>query len=72
VQIVVEDTGAGMPAHAVRRAFRPFFTTSPNGIGLGLSLAKRILERHAGKIFLESTMGRGTKVVLTLPGRGAG
>jgi len=70
VQIVVEDTGSGMPAHAVRRAFRPFFTTKPNGVGLGLALARRILERHAGSIVLESVLGRGTKVVLTIPAQG--
>ena len=70
VQIVVEDTGSGMPAHTVRRAFRPFFTTKPNGIGLGLSLAKRILERHAGSIVIESALGRGTRVVLSLPSQG--
>ena len=70
VQIVVEDTGSGMPAHTVRKAFRPFFTTKPNGVGLGLSLAKRIFERHAGSIMLESAVGRGTKAVLTLPAQG--
>lgn len=70
VQIVVEDTGTGMPEHAIRRAFHPFFTTRPNGIGLGLSLARRVLERHAGDIVLDSKVGRGTKVVLSLPGRG--
>src|SRR5207248_5546159 len=40
VQIVVEDTGKGIPAHTMRQAFRPFFTTKPNGVGLGLSLAR--------------------------------
>jgi len=70
VEIVVEDTGSGMPAQTVRQAFRPFFTTKSNGVGLGLSLAKRILDRHAGSIVLESALGRGTKVVLTIPAQG--
>jgi|SRR5215510_2591110 len=66
-EIVVEDTGSGMPGRVRRRVFRPLFTTKPEGIGLGLFLARRILERHAGRIYLESAEGRGTRVVLTLP-----
>jgi len=70
IQIVVEDTGSGMSPTAVRNVFRPFFTTKSNGIGLGMPLAKRILDRHEGSITLESTQGRGTKVVMTLPLQG--
>jgi two-component system, NtrC family, sensor histidine kinase HydH len=70
VQIVVEDTGSGMTMCAARNLFRPFFTTKPNGIGLGMPLAKRILNRHGGGIALESKKGRGTKVVMTLPLQG--
>jgi two-component system, NtrC family, sensor histidine kinase HydH len=71
VQVVVEDTGLGMPPAAARNAFRPFFTTKPNGVGLGMSLAKRILNRHGGTIALESAKGRGTKVIVTLPLQGS-
>jgi signal transduction histidine kinase len=67
VQIVVEDTGSGMTMCAARNLFRPFFTTKPNGTGLGMPLARRILNRHGGGIALESKKGRGTKVVMTLP-----
>ena len=67
IEIAVEDTGVGMPARVARRAFRPLFTTKPNGVGLGLSLARRIVERHAGRIDLDSGAGRGTRVVFTLP-----
>jgi len=67
VQIVIEDTGSGMPASAARNVFRPFFTMKPNGIGLGMPLAKRIFDRHGGGITLKSAEGRGTKVVMTLP-----
>ena len=70
VQIIVEDTGSGIPATAARNIFRPFFTTKPNGIGLGIPLAKRIFDRHGGSITIESTEGRGTKVVMTLPLQG--
>jgi signal transduction histidine kinase len=52
---------------AARNLFRPFFTTKPNGTGLGMPLARRILNRHGGGIALESKKGRGTKVVMTLP-----
>ncbi len=71
IQIVVEDSGSGMPPVAARNVFRPFFTTKPNGVGLGMPLAKRILDRHGGSITLESTQGRGTKVVMTLPLQGS-
>lgn len=67
IEIAVEDTGPGMPARVVRRAFRPLFTTKPNGVGLGLSLARRIIERNGGRIDLDSEAGRGTRVVVTLP-----
>jgi len=68
VQVVVEDSGVGMAHLASQRAFRPLFTTKPNGIGLGLSLSRRILHRHAGRIELASSEGRGTRVVMSLPG----
>jgi signal transduction histidine kinase len=71
IQIDVEDTGLGMPPIAKRNVFRPFFTTKPNGIGLGMSLAKRIFDRHGGSIKLESMEGRGTKVLMTLPLQGS-
>ena len=67
VEIIVEDSGAGMPARLADRAFSPLFTTKPNGLGLGLSLSRLIVERHAGRIALESAEGRGTRVVLSLP-----
>jgi signal transduction histidine kinase len=71
VEIVVEDTGSGMTPAAARNLFRPFFTTKPNGIGLGMSLAKRILNRHGGSIEVKNTKGRGTRVIMTLPLQGS-
>jgi signal transduction histidine kinase len=71
IRIVVKDTGMGMQALAARNVFRPFFTTKPNGTGLGMPLAKRIIDRHGGSITLESAQGRGTKVVITLPIQGS-
>jgi two-component system, NtrC family, sensor histidine kinase HydH len=69
-EIVVEDTGRGMPGRVRRRVFQPLFTTKPEGVGLGLFLTRRILDRHAGRIDLKSIEGRGTRVVLTLPSGG--
>jgi two-component system, NtrC family, sensor histidine kinase HydH len=67
VRVAVEDTGSGIAAGVAGHVFRPLFTTKPNGIGLGLSLSRRILERHGGRIEFESIDARGTRVVLTLP-----
>lgn len=70
VTISIEDTGGGIPGHIEGKIFRPLFTTKPNGLGLGLALTKRIIERHSGKITVESRSGHGTRVELTLPVRG--
>ena len=59
-----------MDAETARRAFEPFFTTRPGvGIGLGLPIVQGIVERHGGKVELESEPGRGTGVTVTLPVR---
>jgi two-component system, NtrC family, sensor histidine kinase HydH len=67
LRIIVADTGRGMAKPELARAFKPFFTTKPNGVGLGLALTRRILERHGGNIQLESSEGQGTRAVLMLP-----
>lgn len=70
VRVVVEDDGAGMDAEVARRAFEPFFTTRPaSGIGLGLPIVRGIVERHGGKVALDTAPGKGTKVTVTLPVR---
>jgi PAS domain S-box-containing protein len=72
VRVVVEDEGPGMDPEVARRAFEPFFTTRPGvGIGLGLPIVQGIVERHGGKVALESAAGKGTKVTVTLPLRRA-
>lgn len=67
VLLQVADDGPGMSAEQLERAFRPFYTTKPKGLGVGLPLVKRIIERFDGKIRMESEPGRGTLVELTLP-----
>ena len=69
--ITVSDTGRGIPPEALPNIFRPFFTTKGNGTGLGLSLARRIVEEHHGRIEVETSSGKGTTFSVTLPTRQA-
>jgi signal transduction histidine kinase len=55
-----------MTSEQLARAFTPFYTTKPKGLGVGLALAKRIVERFGGRITIESTPGRGTAVCLSM------
>ncbi len=72
-QISVADTGMGIPASDVKKLFKKFFRAEnatrirTEGTGLGLYIAKNIINRHGGNIWLESEVGRGTKVYITLP-----
>jgi len=67
VRIRVSDTGGGMDADALARAFEPYFSTKASGTGLGLPIAKRNVELSGGTIAVTSELGRGTTVELTLP-----
>lgn len=71
VHLSLTDTGVGMDATAVRRAFEPYFSTKTAGSGLGLANAKRNVELCGGTMTLESVAGHGTTVTVTLP-RAAG
>jgi signal transduction histidine kinase len=65
--VVVSDTGRGIPAQHLSNIFRPFFTTKGNGTGLGLSLARRIVEEHHGRIEVTSVVGKGSQFEVCLP-----
>lgn len=67
VQISITDTGRGIPPERLGQIFKPFFTTKGQGTGLGLSLSKRIIEQHSGRIDVESKLGQGTKFTIRLP-----
>jgi Amt family ammonium transporter len=67
VEIRVKDTGGGIPAEIQNRIFEPFFSTKEEGIGLGLSVAQRIVEEHGGRIRVESLEGQGTAFSVLLP-----
>lgn len=70
----ISDTGVGIPPEHLHRVFEPFFTTKPvgKGTGLGLSLSFGIVHKHAGRIEVDSVMGRGTTFRVWLPINGGG
>jgi PAS domain S-box-containing protein len=70
VRITVTDNGPGIPPEALSRIFEPFFTTKPSGTGLGLSICYGIVERHHGRIWVESPVagnGAGAAFTVELP-----
>jgi hypothetical protein len=71
VAILVTDNGRGISPETLPNIFRPFYTTKGNGTGLGLSLARRIVEEHHGQIDATSTVGKGTQFTVLLPLRRA-
>lgn len=66
-ELRIADTGAGIAPRDLARVFEPFFTTRPNGTGLGLALCKSIVDNLDGELKLESTVGKGTTAIITLP-----
>ncbi|HXG04517.1 MAG TPA: ATP-binding protein, partial [Candidatus Binatia bacterium] len=68
-QLVIEvaDTGEGIPPADLPHVLEPFFSTKPGGSGLGLAMVHRIAQDHGGDVSVESTPGRGTRVVLRFP-----
>jgi len=67
--VSVHDTGIGIKPEHLAHIFRPFYTTKGHGTGLGLSLARRIVEDHGGKILVESEVGKGSTFEVMLPVR---
>lgn len=66
-QTSIADAGPGMPPDVLEHAFEPFFTTKSRGTGLGLPLAKRIVEAHGGEMKMQTPPSGGTTVMLMLP-----
>jgi C4-dicarboxylate-specific signal transduction histidine kinase len=67
VQLTVADRGNGIPSELLPRLTEPFFTTRANGLGLGLSICRTIIEDHEGRLCVTSEAGVGTTVRLLLP-----
>jgi len=67
IQLAIEDRGPGLPPVVRERLFQPFVTGRPDGVGLGLSLAHRIVTLHGGTVDLEDRPGGGTRVTLSFP-----
>lgn len=67
VEISFEDTGRGISEENLSKVFTPFFSTKEEGIGLGLSLAQKIVTAHGGLINISSREGKGTEVLISLP-----
>jgi signal transduction histidine kinase len=78
IRLQVIDTGPGIPEHLISKIFQPFFTTKgttqkdeSRGTGLGLAICKDIIERHKGRITVESQVGQGTTFSIYLPSAAA-
>jgi signal transduction histidine kinase len=67
IRIEFEDTGSGIPEEIQDKIFSPFFTTKTQGIGLGLSLAHKIITLHQGIISFQTNLEKGTKFTIVLP-----
>ena len=70
LSISVADTGKGIPKKDLSHVFDPFHTTKEHGTGLGLSVVHSIIREHGGRVHVESTVGQGTTVKITLPTNG--
>jgi signal transduction histidine kinase len=67
VKVVISDSGSGIPPDQMGKIFNYYYTTKEKGVGLGLPIAHRIIEAHGGQLKVESRIGSGTKVTITLP-----
>jgi signal transduction histidine kinase len=65
--VTIEDTGGGMTDETLARAFDLFFTTKPHGTGLGMAIARSVIDLHGGELTVHSVVGQGTRVIARLP-----
>jgi signal transduction histidine kinase len=67
VEVILTDSGSGIPTEQMEKIFNYYYTTKEKGVGLGLPIAHRIIEAHGGQLKIESRVGSGTKITVTLP-----
>jgi len=67
IKVKIQDTGPGIPPENMGKLFSPFFTTKEKGTGLGLAISYGIVERHGGKIDVDSELGKGSTFIISLP-----
>jgi PAS domain S-box-containing protein len=72
VWVEVADDGPGMPSEVEKRVLEPFFTTKPQGTGLGLAMVYAFVQRHGGRLDIDTAPGRGTTVRLSFPANAEG
>ena len=67
IRIDIQDQGSGIPQDVLDKIFAPFFTTKARGTGLGLAVVRKVVDRHKGRVDVQSTVGLGTTFMLSLP-----
>jgi PAS domain S-box-containing protein len=67
VEVAVSDTGCGISEDELLRVFEPFFTSKPNGLGMGLAISRSIIEAHGGRLWAENNAAGGTSFTFALP-----
>jgi signal transduction histidine kinase len=72
VEFSVTDAGHGIPDDVMKKIFEPFYTTKPNGMGMGLSVSRTIVEAHGGKLWAENAPNHGAVFKVLLPVFGDG
>ena len=72
VRVAVRDSGPGIDRQDLERVFESFYTTKPDGIGMGLSVCRSIIDAHGGRLWAEANESRGAVFQFTLPGRSLG
>jgi signal transduction histidine kinase len=66
-KLTFSDQGCGISKEDIEKIFQPYYTTKEAGIGLGLAITERIIKEHGGKLQVESRVGSGTTITVTLP-----
>jgi signal transduction histidine kinase len=71
VRVGVSDSGPGLTSEGLNQVFQPFYTTKPEGLGMGLSICRSIIEAHGGSLWAENNPDRGATFYFTVPLAGA-